>query len=219
MPFHVIILGPPGAGKGTQAKRLAGTRGISHVSTGDMFREAVQSGTALGKQVKIVLDSGGLVADKIVIDIVRERLGQPDARSGVVLDGFPRTLSQAQDLDELLNDRYGLVVIDLAVCDEDILLRLSNRRMCEKCGTIFGLTDESFPSVCDRCGGKLVQRSDDEESVVRRRLEVYRRDTEPLIDFYNERATFRGIGGTDIPDVVAAVVDSVVDEIAPAVGS
>ena len=218
MACHIVMLGPPGAGKGTQAKRLAAARGIPHVSTGDMLREAVQSGTPLGKRVQAVLDSGRLVSDECVADLVRERLTRADALAGVVLDGFPRTVAQAQTLDTLLGDGDALVVVDLMVSAASLIGRLSRRRVCEACGTIVALAEVDAPEDCAECGGALVQRSDDREAVVRERLAVYDRSTAPLVDFYHARSNYRPIDGAQAPDAVASAVAAGIDETAPMIG-
>lgn len=218
MACHIVMLGPPGAGKGTQAKRLAAVRGVPHVSTGDMLREAVQSGTPLGRRVQAVLDSGRLVSDEIVADLVRERLTRADARAGVVLDGFPRTVAQAQALDTLLGNGDALVIVDLAVSAADLIRRLSRRRVCAACGTIVALAGDGSPEVCPQCSGALAQRSDDREEVVRERLAVYERSTAPLVDYYRERESYRTIDGAQSPDAVAGAVADAIDETAAVIG-
>ena len=218
MACHIVMLGPPGAGKGTQAKRLAVVRGVPHVSTGDMLREAVQSGTPLGRRVQAVLDSGRLVSDEIVADLVRERLARADARAGVVLDGFPRTVAQAQALDTLLGNGDALVIVDLAVSAADLIRRLSRRRVCAACGAIVALAEDGAADACPQCGGALAQRSDDREEVVRERLAVYERSTAPLVDYYRERASYRTIDGAQSPDAVAGAVADAIDETAAVIG-
>ena len=217
MTLDVVLLGPPGAGKGTQAKRVANARGIPHVSTGDMLRAAIASESPLGRQVQAVLDAGQLVGDDIVIEVVRERLSLPDARAGVVLDGFPRRVVQAQALDEMLADRGALAIVDLAVTDAQVVERLSRRRVCSTCGAIAGRG--SPQTVCPSCGGALEQRCDDSEHVVRERLAVYRRDTAPLVEFYQGRPMFRAVDGGRPPDVVAGAVAGAIDDAVAAVSS
>ena len=211
MPLNLVMLGPPGAGKGTQAIRLAKSRGVPHISTGEILREAVQENTDLGRKAKAVIESGQLVSDEIMIGIVNDRLGKDDVRNGFLLDGFPRTVSQADALDNMLKDRQPLVVIDLSVHDEELVRRLSTRRMCKACGTITGSLEGQPAIVCDRCGGGLKQRSDDQEEVVRERLVVYRQSTEPLIGYYEHRPTFRSIDGSQDEESVAALIGSAVD--------
>ena len=211
MPLNLVMLGPPGAGKGTQAIRLAKSRGVPHISTGEILREAVQENTDLGRKAKAVIESGQLVSDEIMIGIVNDRLGKDDVRNGFLLDGFPRTVSQADALDNMLKDRQPLVVIDLSVHDEELVRRLSTRRICESCGTVTGSLEGQPPIVCGRCGGGLKQRSDDQEEVVRERLVVYRQSTEPLIGYYEHRPTFRSIDGSQDEESVAALIGSAVD--------
>ncbi len=206
MALNLMLMGPPGAGKGTQARRLARGFRIPHVATGDILREAVEADSPLGRAAAAIMDAGQLVGDDIMIGIVRHRLQRPDAACGFVLDGFPRTVPQAEALDAMLARRCPLVVIDIAVDDADIIRRLSKRRVCAECATIVGAGEGSPPAVCPACNGALVQRRDDRESVVRERLAVYRQRTAPLIDFYRERPTFRSVDGSLTEDEVATAM-------------
>src|SRR4051794_22447726 len=213
MSLNLIMLGPPGAGKGTQAERFARSRGIPKISTGDMLRVAVHDQSELGQRAKEIMDRGELVSDDVMIEIVRERLDRPDARSGFILDGFPRTVAQATALDGIMQGRDPIIVIDIVVPEFVLVRRLSRRMICEDCGAnaelagadhsphttggsaeaMAAVASESEPMRCRRCGGRLVQRNDDSESVVRERLKIYHANTEPLVDFYRGRPTFRSI--------------------------
>lgn len=208
VPVNLVMIGPPGAGKGTQAERIARDRGIPKISTGDMLREAIQQGTELGLRAREVVERGDLVGDDVMIGVVRERLGRPDARRGFVLDGFPRTVPQARALDGIVTDRGPLIVVHVVVPEDELMRRMSARRICRRCGTNAG----PQATVCKRCGGELVLRADDGQSAVRkRRLGVYERQTEPIIDFYRRRPTFRTIDGAQSPDQVAGDLTSAVD--------
>lgn len=206
MALNLVMLGPPGAGKGTQAERFAREHGIPKVSTGDILRDAVHSGSELGIAVKAVMERGELVGDDLIIGIVRERLSQPDAIAGFVLDGFPRTVAQAQALDELLDGAAPLVIVDIEVPEETLVRRLAERRICKSCGW----NGTPGVNVCARCGGELIKRVDDDVETVRERLHVYARNTQPLVEFYSRRATFRSIDGDQTLDSVAADLSAAV---------
>lgn len=197
---RLVMLGPPGAGKGTQAEKFARSRGVPRVSTGDILREAVQAGTEMGRAAREVMDAGRLVGDDIMIGIVRERLNRPDTRAGFVLEGFPRTVAQAQSLDTLIDEVAPLVVVDIEVPEDVLVRRLQIRRICSTCGW----TAPPGTTICAKCGGSLVQRTDDNEAVVRERLAVYLRSTQPIVDFYQSRNTFRSVDGDQTEDSVAA---------------
>jgi adenylate kinase len=206
--MRVLLLGPPGAGKGTQARRLATRWGVPQIATGDMLREAVAQGTRLGLEARRYMDAGELVPDGVIIGLVRERLAQPDGRKGFVLDGFPRTAAQAEALDQLLEAEGTPLdrVVLFQLADEEPVTRLSGRRVCRNCGRNYHLTF-SPPRVtgrCDACQGDLYQRTDDEEATVRRRLAVYARDTRPLIEYYRRRGLLTTISGAGTMDVVHA---------------
>jgi len=205
--LNVIMLGPPGAGKGTQAERFARARQVPKISTGDILREAVQSGTPLGLEAKATMDAGNLLGDDLMIGIVRERLNRDDARRGFVLDGFPRTVAQASVLDEMVNGRGALVVIDIVVPEDVLVRRLAIRRICSKCGA--NAFTEGL-GACGKCGGALIARADDGEEIVRERLKVYQRQTKPLVDYYSARPTFRSIDGNQTPEAVSALLDAAV---------
>lgn len=189
--MRIILIGAPGSGKGTQAQRLSGSQGIPQVSTGDLLREAVKGGTELGRRAREAMDSGQLVSDDIVLGIIRERLAQPDAQKGFVLDGFPRNIPQAEALDTVLDEigtpLDGVVLMDV---DFDILLkRITGRRSCPDCGRIYNAhtSPPAKEGVCDVCGGLLTQRVDDNEETVANRLKVYESETAPLVTFYEKR--------------------------------
>jgi adenylate kinase len=202
-PLNVIVLGPPGAGKGTQSERLSLSHGLLKISTGDILREAVQSRTELGCSARAAMEAGNLVSDEVMIGIVRTRLSRDDVRSGFILDGFPRTVIQATALDRIMDERGPLVVLDIVVPEEALVRRLAARRICSKCGT--NAPVDSAAS-CPKCGGTLIARVDDQVDVVRERLKVYQRQTKPLVDYYSTRGTFRTIDGDQAPDIVAAAV-------------
>jgi adenylate kinase len=201
--LNLIMLGPPGAGKGTQAERFAKSRGIPRISTGDILRDAVHAGTDIGLRAKVIMARGELVSDEVMIGIVGERLERPDALGGFVLDGFPRTVAQAAALDGIMNGRGPLIVLDIHVPEEELVRRLGARLICEDCGTNAAMASPP-PAQCLKCGGKLVQRTDDSDEVVLERLKVYHRQTEPLVEYYRVRPTFRSIDGAQGPDRVAA---------------
>jgi adenylate kinase len=213
MALNLIMLGPPGAGKGTQAERFARDNGIPKISTGDILREAVRAGTPLGLQAKAIMDRGELVSDDLMIAIVRERLDRPDCVPGFILDGFPRTVAQAAALDAIMADRDLLIIVDIVVPEADLVRRLASRRICEACG-LNAEGEAAASGMCQRCGGKLKQRADDSEAVVRERLKVYHRNTEPLVDYYRARPTFRSVDGAQPPERVAAALAAVIHEVA-----
>jgi len=202
----LVMLGPPGAGKGTQAERFARAKGVPRISTGDILRDAVTEGTPLGRAAKAVMDRGDLVSDDIMIGIVRERIDRADAANGFVLDGFPRTVGQAEALDALADKKSPLVVVDVEVPEDVLVRRLSERRICVKCGW----TAPPGVAQCARCGGALEPRRDDSEAVVRERLRVYARSTHPLVEFYRRRPTFRSVDGNQAQDAVAADIAAAV---------
>ncbi|MEP7308477.1 MAG: adenylate kinase [Acidobacteriota bacterium] len=220
MALNVIMLGPPGAGKGTQAERFAHGRGIPKISTGEILRRAVEDGTEIGVRVKATMDRGELVNDELMSGIVRERLEKADARSGFILDGFPRTVAQAEALDLMIVDRGSLLVIDIVVPETELVRRLASRMICADCGANAGEAAKpgsamaeahAHPDRCRRCGGQLVQRADDTNGVVRERLKVYHCQTEPLVEYYRRRPTFRSVDGAQSPDNVAADLATAVD--------
>ncbi len=200
MELNVVLLGPPGAGKGTQAARLARSWRIPHVSTGAMLREAVQAGTPLGVQVKAVMERGGLIDDALITEVVLARLQRPDVAAGFLLDGYPRTIPQGRALDELVSVRAPLTVIEIVLSESEILRRLAGRMICSECG-INSQDDRDYANCID-CGGQLVPRVDDAEEVVRKRLQVYRDETAPLVGFYEKRSTYCRVDGAQLADRV-----------------
>ena len=212
--MRLLIMGTPGAGKGTQAKLLATQFEACHISTGDMLREAVRSGSPLGREAQRAMDGGRLVPDDVVVGLVEERLGSPECTKGFLLDGFPRTVAQAQALDALLARRKqpldGVVLI--AVPRERAVERLSGRRVCERCGTMFHLRFDppTDPNRCTRCGGPLLQRDDDREETIRHRMDVYARETAPVLEHYRRAGLLREVDGTgEREDVFRRVAASV----------
>ena len=199
MSARVAFLGPPGAGKGTQARELAQEWRVPHLATGDMLREAVAAGTPLGREAKGYMDQGALVPDDVIIRMMGERLGKADAGRGFILDGFPRTIAQAEALAKLLKDLGQTLdtVIYFDVSEPELLRRLTGRRVCRACGHSYHMTSNppKRAGVCDECGGELYQRDDDAETTVRKRLDVYQRQTAPLLDYYRQRSLLATVSG------------------------
>ena len=210
--MKIIMLGAPGAGKGTQAKKIADKYQIPHISTGDIFRANIKNGTELGKKAKTYMDQGLLVPDELVVDLVVDRLGQDDCTNGCVLDGFPRTIPQAESLDAALAAKGEVIdyAIDVDVPDENIINRMSGRRACVACGATYHIVHipTKVEGICDRCGEKLILRDDDKPETVKKRLDVYHAQTQPLIDYYTEKNVLKSVDGTkDMEEVFQAIVD------------
>jgi len=211
--LNLLIMGPPGAGKGTQAEVLVKELQITHISTGDMFRNAIKEGTEMGKKAKEYMDRGELVPDEVVVGMVKDRLSQPDCAKGFLLDGFPRTLPQARALDETLSS-LGIKldgVINIDVPRERLMARLTGRRVCKNCGASYHIlfNPPQTPGKCNACGGELYQRSDDNEEAVANRLDVYEAQTQPLIDYYKEKGLLKNINGDqEIGKVLADILAS-----------
>lgn len=198
--MKIILIGPPGAGKGTQAEAIKGKFTVAHISTGDMLRENVRNQTELGKKAKEFMDAGKLVTDDIIIDMMKTRLDQPDAKEGFLLDGFPRTVPQAEALSKLLDElsmKLDAVVL-LDVPDDVVVQRLTSRRVCPSCGAIYNViaNPPAKEGVCDKCGGNVIQRDDDKEAVIRNRLKVYHDQTSPLVDYYSGKGLLHKIDAT-----------------------
>ena len=211
---RLIFLGPPGAGKGTQAQRLAEDTGVEQISTGDILRQAVKAQTEMGKRAKACMDAGQLVPDEVVIGIVRDKLGSGDCANGFILDGFPRTTGQADALGAILLDFSTPInrVVAFTVDDEALVARLCGRRTCTGCGAMFHIdyAPSKIADQCDRCGGELIQRDDDQESVIRDRLTVYETSTRPLLDYYSSRGLLTEVSaGGSVDSVYAALKEAV----------
>lgn len=211
--LNLIILGKQGAGKGTQSTALCEKFGIPHVSTGDILRNAVKAENELGKKVASILDAGELVSDDIVNELVRQRFEEPDAERGVLLDGFPRTIGQAEALEAMLGDDGIKLCINLDVPIELVTQRLSSRRVCQECGATYKDTDiEAISGTCSNCGGDVIQRTDDYPEAIRTRLLNYERDTEPLLTFYESRGLLVTVDGDQSPDDVTSEIMRAVQE-------
>lgn len=213
--MRIILLGPPGAGKGTYASRLTVKLGVPHISTGDIVREEIKAQTELGKRIKGYSDRGELVADDVIIDLLRKRLSGADCKTGFIIDGFPRTLPQAEALDEITQID---LVIDLNVPDGVIVQRLSSRLVCRKCGAIYNrLTlKPKKDEICDRCGGELYTREDDQPNVIKERLNVYRRQTEPLVEYYRRRGLLKEVYCRDAmipPEIIVQQIIAVIQNL------
>ena len=197
--MKIVLLGPPGAGKGTQAEILVKKLLVPHISTGDMFRAAISNGTELGKEAKSYMDKGQLVPDEVTVGIIRDRIAQSDCKEGFLLDGFPRTIAQAVALDGLMKDMDTKLdaVLNISVPLDNLISRLTGRRMCRKCGNIYHLLYNApeVENVCDACGGELYQRDDDKEETVKNRLNVYEQQTAPLIDYYEKSGILHTVNG------------------------
>lgn len=211
--MYILLMGPPGAGKGTQAERLISEYGIPQISTGDMFRAAVKAGTALGREAKSYMDKGALVPDSVTVGIVKERLSEEDCRKGWILDGFPRTTAQAAALDAMLHD-MGITltaVLNISADKDDLVKRISGRYVCRSCGASFH--SEFHPprvkGVCDTCGGELYQRDDDKADTVSQRLAVYETSTKPLIDYYRASGVLYDIDGNQSMEDVYSQIQAV----------
>ncbi len=210
MAKRVVLLGAPGAGKGTQAKMLIEKYKIPQISTGDILRKAVADGTPLGKEAKVIMDSGGLVSDKIVLGLVEERIKQPDCKAGFILDGFPRNTAQAESLDTILSG-MGMpltAALNIDVDMNDLLKRLTGRRTCKSCQQMYNIffSPPKKEGVCDKCSGVLFQRDDDKEETIKKRLDVYTKQTAPLIDYYSKKNIMKTIMGTgSINDIFTKV--------------
>lgn len=208
--MRLVLLGAPGAGKGTQAKMLIEKYRIPQISTGDILRKAVADGTPLGKEAKVIMDKGELVPDKIVLGLVEERVKQADCKSGYILDGFPRNTAQAEALDKMLNDlRMPLdSALSVDVPKDDLMKRLTGRRTCKKCQQMYNIyySPPKKEGVCDKCGGELFQRGDDKEETIKKRLDVYDAQTAPLIDYYSKKGILKSVTGTgSIDDIFKKV--------------
>ena len=204
--MKIIVLGAPGAGKGTQAKQIADKYSIPHISTGDIFRANIKNGTELGKKAKQYMDQGALVPDELTCDLVMDRIQQDDCKNGFVLDGFPRTIPQAEALDAALgkiNEKMDYA-IDVDVPDENIVNRMSGRRACLNCGATYHLISipPKVEGICDRCGSEIVLREDDKPETVQKRLKVYHEQTQPLIDYYKNQGILKSVDGTQPMDEV-----------------
>lgn len=212
---RLVLLGRQGAGKGTQAVRLSERFGVPHISTGDMLRAAVASGTEFGRRAQEVMDRGGLVSDEIMVGVVDERLREPDAVDGYILDGFPRTLAQGRSLEDITKDAPLHAALNLDVPEDLVIDRITGRRVCSTCGAIYSVDSPPKQNwTCDRDGGEVVQRADDTEEAVRKRLELYAAETLPLLPFYEERdllVTVDGVGTTDeVHERMLAAIEGVV---------
>jgi adenylate kinase len=210
--MRIVLLGGPGSGKGTQAKKLIDKLGVPQISTGDIFRAALKEGTPMGLKAKTYMDKGELVPDDVVIGVVEERLGKPDLAKGYMLDGFPRTLPQAEALDKILNTLGQSIdhAVLVDVPDEELVARLSGRRTCKnsKCGSMFHVmfNPPKTAGICDACGGELYQRDDDSEATIRERLSVYNKQTAPLIDYYAKKGLLRKVEGVGPIDQIFASI-------------
>jgi adenylate kinase len=214
--MRLVLLGAPGAGKGTQAKKLIEKYKIPQISTGDILRKAVADGTPLGKEAKVIMDKGELVSDKIVLGLVQERVKQNDCKSGFILDGFPRNTAQAEALDKMLNDLKMPLdsALSVDVSKDDLMKRLTGRRTCKNCQQMYNIyySSPKKDGVCDKCGGELFQRDDDKEETIKKRLDVYDASTAPLIDYYKKKGILKSVAGTgsinEIFDKVCKILEA-----------
>lgn len=215
--MRLVFLGAPGAGKGTQAKKLVEKYGIPQISTGDLLRAAVAEGTPLGKEAKAYMDRGELVPDNIVLGMVKERISQDDCKKGFILDGFPRNVAQAEALDKMLSE-MGIpldLALNLEVPFDDLMKRLTGRRTCKVCGQMYNIyySPPKVEGKCDKCGGELFQRDDDKEETIKKRLEVYKAQTEPLIEYYSKKGILKTVSGTGSIDEIFSSITSILDKI------
>lgn len=213
--MKLVLLGAPGSGKGTQGERIAKNYGIPQLSTGEILRSAIKNGTPLGKKAEVFMNKGELVTNELVLDLMSARVDEPDCKKGYILDGFPRTIEQAKGLADLLTKKGTALdaVINIDVSDDEVIKRLSGRRMCSKCGAIFhvAFSPSSKGAICDKCGGELYQRDDDKEGTILNRMKVYKEKTKALIDFYKKE--LKNIDGSKNPADVFKDICSLIDKV------